>query len=227
MRLRLSCTFFSTTPFSHAGDVAEVSVKQAVRTHDGKAGVDDSALALFDIVYGSFHIVINAPTRHAAERAEGVGVGVKQHLVTLAGICHQSEGSAGAQLHMRDLHAVINAARHQAFFAPVELECFAQVELERNKRFDAFARVRTPSANEARPVRRPCLGRRVSALRACSNSCVKAASLPNFLARMYFGTATSSGVANHFCRVLRDSPGALCYCAHRHIVAHMHAPFLA
>jgi hypothetical protein len=30
--------------------------------------------------------------------------------------------------------------------------------------------------------------------------------LPNVLARMYFGTATSSAIASHFCSVLRDSP---------------------
>ena len=75
-------------------------------------------------------------------------MGIKQHLMALAGVGHQPEGTAGAQLHVRDLHAVVNAAHDQAFFAPVKLECFAQVELERNKRFDAFARVGTPSTNE-------------------------------------------------------------------------------
>ena len=49
-------------------------------------------------------------------------MGTEQHLVTLARVGHQSEGPAGAQLHMRDLHAELNAAYYQAFFAPVKLE---------------------------------------------------------------------------------------------------------
>jgi hypothetical protein len=37
-----------------AGDVAKVGIKQVVRAHDGKAGVDDSALALFTLSTAAF-----------------------------------------------------------------------------------------------------------------------------------------------------------------------------
>ena len=36
-----------------------------VRAHDGKAGVDSSALSLFDLVHSGFHVVVDA-TRLAA-----------------------------------------------------------------------------------------------------------------------------------------------------------------
>ena len=39
---------------------------------------------------------------------------VKQHFVPLTGVGHQPEGTAGAQLQMRDLYAVICAVHHQA-----------------------------------------------------------------------------------------------------------------
>jgi hypothetical protein len=53
MRRRLSCTFFSTTPFAFLptrGAVAEIGIEQVVRTHRGKARVDDAPLALIDLV---------------------------------------------------------------------------------------------------------------------------------------------------------------------------------
>ncbi|MCY1246430.1 hypothetical protein D9M72_596630 [compost metagenome] len=37
---------------------------------------------------------------------------------------------------MRHLHAVIDAADNQAFFAPIELEGFAQLEVQRYERRD-------------------------------------------------------------------------------------------
>ena len=36
------------------GDVAEVGIEQVVRAHHGEAGVDDSALALLDLVTAVF-----------------------------------------------------------------------------------------------------------------------------------------------------------------------------
>ena len=65
-------------------------------------------------------------------------MGIKQHFVTLAGVGSQPEGAAGAQLHVREPHAMEDAADHHAFFAPVELESFA-----------AFARTGAPGTDES------------------------------------------------------------------------------
>ena len=43
----------------------------------------------------------------------------------------QPERPRGAQLHVRDLHTVVDAAHHQPLFAPVELVCLAQLERQR------------------------------------------------------------------------------------------------
>ncbi len=124
-------------PFLPAtGHVAEVRVVQVVRAHGGKALVDDASLAFLDLVNGRLHVVIDAPARHAAERRERPGVGIEQHLVALAGVGHQPEGPTGAQLHVGDLHPVVDAANHHAFLAPVELEGFAQLEGQRHKSVD-------------------------------------------------------------------------------------------
>ena len=58
-------------------------------------------------------------------------MGVKQHLMTLAGVGHQPKGTTGAQLHVGHLDTPVNATDHQAFFAPVELERLAQLEFQR------------------------------------------------------------------------------------------------
>ena len=92
--------------------------------------------------------VVNAPPGNAAQRDKRSRVCVKQHLVPLAGIGHQPEGPAGAQQHARNLHAPINAAHHHAFFAPVKLECLAQVEPQRHEGFDIFASIGPPGPNE-------------------------------------------------------------------------------
>ena len=74
--------------------------------------------------------VVDATPGNATKCREGAGVGVKQHLVTLAGVGHQPEGTTGAQLHVRDLDTPVNATDHQACFAPVELESLAQIEFQ-------------------------------------------------------------------------------------------------
>ena len=114
------------------GDVAEVGIEQVVRAHDGKAGVHDPSLAFLDLVDSGFHVVVNAPPGNAAQSCEAARVGVKQHLVTLAGVGHQPERPTGAQLHMRHLQTPVNAAHHQPLFAPVELERLAQLERQRH-----------------------------------------------------------------------------------------------
>ena len=51
---------------------------------------------------------------------------------------------------MRDLHAVIDAAHHQAFFAPVKLERLTQLEPQRYKGLDLLARANAPGTDEVR-----------------------------------------------------------------------------
>jgi hypothetical protein len=74
-------------------------------------------------------------------------MGIKQHFVTLAGVGHQPEGATGAQLHVGDLHAVVDAAHHHAFLAPVKLEGFTQIELQGHEGFEVFTSVGAPGAD--------------------------------------------------------------------------------
>jgi hypothetical protein len=60
----------------------------------------------------------------------------------------QPKGSTGAQLHVRDLYTVVDATYRYAFFVPVELECFAKVELQGHECLAVFARAGAPSMDE-------------------------------------------------------------------------------
>jgi len=77
-------------------------------------------------------------------------VGVEQHLVTLARVGDQHEGSARTQLQVRHQKLPPDPADHQPLFAPVELERFAQLEPQRHKsaRRRVRARLHTPVADE-------------------------------------------------------------------------------
>ena len=77
--------------------------------------------------------VVDAPSGHATQRSEAARVGIEQHLVALAGVGHQPERPAGAQLHVRHLQPVVDATHHQAFFAPIELEGLAELEVQRHE----------------------------------------------------------------------------------------------
>ena len=84
-----------------------------------------------------------------AERLERPRVGVEQHLVALAGVSHQPESAAGAQLQMRHLQLVEHPAHQQSFIAPVKLEGFPQFEAQGHKCLgDGFARQLAPGAGE-------------------------------------------------------------------------------
>ena len=116
--------------------------------HDSEAGIDDPALALVDLVHRRFHVVVNAPARHAAQRRKRTCMGIEQHLMTLAGIGNQPERPAGAQLQVRHLHASVDAADDQAFFAPVELEGLSLLETERDEGTRGIAFPAAPFAGE-------------------------------------------------------------------------------
>jgi len=57
-------------------------------------------------------------------------VGVEQHLMALARVGDQPERAARAQLQVRNLYPVVDAADDQAFLAPIELEGFAELEVQ-------------------------------------------------------------------------------------------------
>ena len=60
-------------------------------------------------------------------------MGIEEHLVALAGIGHQHEGTARAQFQMSQLQFAPDPAHHQPLLAPVELERLPQLELQRHE----------------------------------------------------------------------------------------------
>ena len=80
-------------------------------------------------VDGGLHVVVDAAPGDATHGRERTGVRVEQHFVPLARVGHQPERTTGAQLQVRHLHAPVNAANHQALFAPVKLKRLAQFKL--------------------------------------------------------------------------------------------------
>ena len=94
--------------------------------------------------------VVDAASGDAAQGRKAAGVRIEQHLVALTGVGHQPEGSAGAQLQVRNLHAVVDAAHHQSLFAPVELEGLAKLEDQGHESAsaDELALLLAPMANE-------------------------------------------------------------------------------
>jgi hypothetical protein len=78
--------------------VAELRLKQEVADHGCEPCIDLAVLAASDLVDRGAHVVVNAPPRHAAQDAEGVVMGVEQHLVGLLRIGAENEGAAIAGL---------------------------------------------------------------------------------------------------------------------------------
>ena len=72
--------------------------------------------------------------------------------MALRRIGHQPERTGGAELELRYLQLAVEAADHQAFFAPVKLERFAQLERQRNKGAWRFAFASSPGADECRQL---------------------------------------------------------------------------
>ena len=76
------------------GRIAELGLEQEVADHGREARVDLALLAAPDLVDGGAHVVVDPAPRHAAQHAEGVVVGVEQHLMRLLRIGPQNEGAA-------------------------------------------------------------------------------------------------------------------------------------
>jgi len=207
-----------------SGDVAEVGIDQVVRAHHREALVDGAALAFVHLVYSALHVVVDAAPGDATQGRGRAGVRVEQHLVALTRVGHQPERPAGAQLQVRDLHAVVDAAHDQALFAPVELEGLAQLEGQghEGRGGDGLAFTLAPGAHEvgdaavaaaiafgldrvcsARAVRRSCRGRCASIFNACRNDAWKGVSLPGASMRRYLGSSSTAALS-HLRTVLRD-----------------------
>jgi hypothetical protein len=73
----------------------------------------------------------------------------------LARVGDQPECTAGAQLEVRYLDAPVDAADHQTFFAPVELERLAQCKLQRDEGSRRLA-FPTPPVSADRETRSVC-----------------------------------------------------------------------
>src|SRR3984885_15271319 len=98
---------FLDLPLLPAGSrIAELRLEQEVADHGLEARVDLALLSAADLVDGSSHIVVNAPPRHAPQDAEGVVVGVEQHLVGLLRKGAENEGAAVGELDVSDLQLV-------------------------------------------------------------------------------------------------------------------------
>ncbi len=95
------------------GHVAEVRIEQIVRAHHGKPGVDRAAFVFVDLVDSRFHVVVDAATWHATQRSKRTGMGIKQHLMALAGVSNQPECATGAQRHVGDLDTSKRATDQQ------------------------------------------------------------------------------------------------------------------
>ena len=109
-----------------AGHIAEIGIEQVVRGQRGKAGVNDTPLAFEHFVDGRLHVVVNAPSRNTAQRGKRAGVRIEEHFMPLAWVGDEHEGAAGAQFQVCYLEATVEASYNKPFFAPVELEGFAQ-----------------------------------------------------------------------------------------------------
>lgn len=83
--------------------IAELGLEQEVADHGREARVDLPLLTPSHLVDGGSHVVVDAAPGNAAEHAESVIMGVKQHLVGLLRISAKNKGAAVRQLEVGDL----------------------------------------------------------------------------------------------------------------------------
>jgi hypothetical protein len=87
--------------------IAELRFEQEVTDHRREARVHPSLLPAPDPVYGRSHVVVDAAPGNAAQDAEGVIMGVEQHLVRLLQIGAEKESPALAELEVGDLELLV------------------------------------------------------------------------------------------------------------------------
>ena len=132
-----------------AGDIAEVRVEQVVGGHRREARIDDAGFALLHLVDRRLHVVVDAAPGNAAQGGKRAGVRIEQHFVALRWVGLNHESPTGAELQMRGKDLAPDAANDQVFFAPVKLEGFAQLEVERDIGFaDCGTTISPPASDE-------------------------------------------------------------------------------
>src|SRR5450755_4803121 len=85
------------------GRIAELRLEQEMADHGCEPCVDLAVLAAPDLVDGSAHVVVDASPGNAAQHAEGVVMGVEQHLMGLLRVGPEKEGAAAGQFEVSDL----------------------------------------------------------------------------------------------------------------------------
>ena len=95
--------------------------------------VDLAVLAAPDFVDRSAHVVVDASPGNAAQHAEGVVMGVEQHLVGLLRVGPEEEGAAAGQFEVSDLQLGSLAGNDRPIFRPVELERLARQKRQRHE----------------------------------------------------------------------------------------------
>jgi hypothetical protein len=94
--------------------------------HGLEACVDITLLAASNTIHGCLHVIINAAPGDTTEHAEGMPVGIEQHLVRLQRISPHQECPTVRQLGVCNLQFDAFATNRGPVFAPVELECFTR-----------------------------------------------------------------------------------------------------
>ena len=116
--------------------------------HGAEPGVDDALFAALNLVHGGAHVVVDPAPGDAAQGLEGPGVGVKEHLVSLARVGDQPEGPTGAELEVGHLDVVEDTTDDHGLVAPVELEGLPELEAQRDECFGwTGRRFDTPAAD--------------------------------------------------------------------------------
>ncbi len=139
-RWRASWTFFSICPFSSRTPNCRTPPQTEVADHGCEPCVDLAVLATPDFVDRRAHVVIDASPGNAAQHAEGVVMGVEQHLMGLLRIGAENEGAAVGELDVSDLQFGPLAADDRPIFRPVELERLARQKRKRHE-YAAAARL--------------------------------------------------------------------------------------
>src|ERR1700733_8839019 len=96
--------------------IAELRLEQEVADHGCKPCVDLAVLAAPDFVDRSAHVVVDASPGNAAQHAEGVVMGVEQHLVGLLRVGPENESAAVGELEVSDLQFGPLAAEDRPIF---------------------------------------------------------------------------------------------------------------
>lgn len=126
---------------------------EVMRAHALEAAVEAPVPARRDRVHRRRHVVVDPARAGAAEEGEGAVMGVEDHLLGLAGVGDPEAHPAVAEPDMRHLHLGRDAAHHDPFVAPVELEGLAGREGQRHEGLGDAAMATAPPALRVTPDR--------------------------------------------------------------------------